>query len=51
MAEKKAFLKMVACFILVALRPAWLHAQKTALPKSITVRGSVQFISPQENKI
>jgi thiol-disulfide isomerase/thioredoxin len=30
---------------------SFLFAQKTSLPKTITVKGSVQFVSPQTNKI
>ena len=51
MTSKRFFFKMIPSFILAGLIPTLLHAQKTPLPKTITVKGSVQFVSPKQNKI
>ncbi|MEO9022874.1 MAG: TlpA disulfide reductase family protein [Ginsengibacter sp.] len=52
MIQKKIFSKMLASALMIALCPAITRAQKATFPKNITVKGTVQFISPQgPNKI
>ena len=52
MIKKKIFSKMLTSALMITLWPAIIQAQKTTIPKAITVKGSVQFISPQgPNKI
>lgn len=51
MTGNKSLFKILIPLILAAVSPMWLHAQNESLRKSVTISGSVQFISPQENKI
>ena len=46
MNKKKILSKMLTSALMITLCPAIIQAQKTTLPKAITVKGSVQFISP-----
>ena len=52
MTRNTIFSKIWVPAMMIALNPIWLQAQKTALPKIISVKGNVQFIDPAgKNKI
>ncbi|MEO9147449.1 MAG: TlpA disulfide reductase family protein [Ginsengibacter sp.] len=42
---------MLMLTAVIMLSAGWVSAQRITLAKTITVKGSVQFVSPQENKI